>query len=70
MKKKSAILAALILATSLLFSCSKCYECTRQTSSTSSKRGACFDTVKEAKSWKKDMENSGFDCRIVPEDSF
>jgi len=67
---KNLLLLGLLVAASMLVNCSKCYECNRPTSSSSSTRGACFDTVREAKSWKRDMEDGGYDCRMVPEDSF
>lgn len=47
--------------------CNKCYECSKSTSSSSSTQGACFETAKDARNWKKDMEENGFDCRVVPE---
>lgn len=61
------IFYVLLIGTTSLTACAKCYECTRSTSHSSSKQGACFDTPKEARQWKRDMEDNGFDCKAVPE---
>jgi hypothetical protein len=57
----------LIIGATSLTACSKCYECTRTTSNSSSKQGACFDTVSDAKEFKNNMQKNGYDCRAVPE---
>lgn len=66
--KISSIILTLVLMAPIFVSCSKCYECKKTTNYGSSTRGACFETVKEARRFKKNMENNGYDCRIVPED--
>lgn len=57
------IIFFLVISILSLTSCSKCYECKKP----SSTRGACFDKASDAKQFKRDMENNGFDCRAVPE---
>lgn len=67
LKTMKRIAYVLLISVSSLAGCAKCYECTKATSSSSSKQGACFDKSSEARQWKKDMEDNGFDCRVVPE---
>jgi len=66
---KKGLLIILIGSAISMIGCSKCYKCSKSSSSSSSTVGACLETRSEARSWKKDMEKNGYDCRIVPESS-
>jgi hypothetical protein len=58
------IMYLLIIGAASLTACSKCYNCAKGSSSTVE---ACFETASDAKQFKKNMENQGYDCRAVPE---
>jgi len=64
---KRTLYATLVGMALLSSGCSKCYECNKSTSSSSSTVGVCFDNFNDARHFKKDMENKGYSCHHVPE---